>query len=118
MLTGCGPLTDDLSSHLGMEREVIVSAGDAASVPLRIGENTVLHVRNGATAWADDVLAVDTADREVIVTVRAADIVSSDGKAQDSTGNMLRRYLRAGRWHEPSPDRVRAKPIMLGRAVP
>lgn len=118
MLAGCSPQTTELNSHLGMEREVIVTAGDAATVPLRIGENTVVQVRTGARAWADDVLPVDTADREVIVTVQAADIVSPSEKAQDSTGNMLRKFLRAEKWREPSPDRVRAKPVMLGRVVP
>lgn len=118
MLWGCGPQTDELSSHLGMEREVIVTAGDTASVPLRVGESEVVQVRNGARAWADDVVPFDTPDREVIVTVRAADIIAVDGKAKDSTGNMLRKYLRAGKWQEPAPDRVPAKPVMLGGLSP
>lgn len=118
ILWGCGPRTDELSSHLGMEREVIVTAGDTASVPLRVGESDVVQVRNGARVWADDVLPFDTPDREVIVTVRAADIIVAEGKARDSTGNMLRKYLRAGKWQEPAPDRVRAKPVMLGGISP
>jgi hypothetical protein len=101
-----------------MERDVIITGGNATSVALRIAPTEVVHVRNGAKGWADDVSPVDTADRDVIVTVRAADIITSDGKVEDTTGNMPRKYLRASKWQEPDPNRVRAKPMMLGRSTP
>jgi hypothetical protein len=114
-VAGCGPQVDESNSHLGMEREVVITAGSATSVPLKLGLRGVVQVRNGAKVWADDVLPFDTAERDVIVTVRGTDIVSADGKGEDSTGNMPRKYLRAARWKEAGPDRVPVKRLMFGR---
>lgn len=117
-VAGCSPRTDESNSHLGMEREVVVTVGNAKSVPLKVGLKDIVQVRNGAKVWADDILPFDTPDRDVIVTVRSADIIASEGQAQDSTGNMPRRYLRATKWQEPAPDRVPVKRVMLGRLAP
>ena len=117
-VVGCGPRVDESNSHLGMEREVVVTAGNVDSVPLKVGMKDVVQVRNGAKVWADDVLPFDTAERDVIVTVRGADIIALEGQAQDSTGNMPRKYLRAAKWQEPAPDRVPVKRLMLGKMAP
>lgn len=118
LMSGCGPRINESNSHLGMEREVIITTENSDSAPLKIGLKDVVKVRNGARVWADDILPFDTAERDVIVTVRGTDIIAADGQAQDSTGNMPRKYLRAAKWQEPAPDRVPVKRLMLGRLAP
>ena len=112
---GCGARTDESNSHLGIEREVTIAAGNVESVPLKVGPKNVVHVRNGSKVRADDILPFDSSDRDVIVTVRASDIVAPEGITQTCTGSMSRRFLIAAKWQAPDKDRALARPVLIGK---